>query len=355
MNDYFQGIVGQHRAVEQLRAAIARPVHAYMFVGPAGSGKRSAALAFAAALLDDDRALRMLHPDVSIVEREGASVTVGQAREISRLAALSPVEGSRKVLILTEFHLAREAGPALLKTIEEATDSTVFVVLAESVPKDLVTVASRCVRVEFCAMSKDEIVTALVAEGADEAQAHEAAEMAAGNIDRARLLISDPEVAQRHALWRTALERLDGSGSAVATLVDEVIAALDHASAPLLARQERQVAEIETAVKAGGRSMTVLKNLQLQHKREQRRLRADDLKSGFAILAGRVSQLAAVAADPPTMLKCQQWLDGLSRANESMEFNPNEALLLQALFCRLSTEEPPTLLGASPSRAASGR
>ena len=47
----FDGVVGQEAAVAQLRAAVSAPVHAYLFVGPAGSGKETAARAFAAGLL----------------------------------------------------------------------------------------------------------------------------------------------------------------------------------------------------------------------------------------------------------------------------------------------------------------
>ena len=153
VNDPFAAIIGQPKAVEQLRAAIPSPVHAYLFVGPAGSGKQEAARAFAAALLHDDRALRDVHPDVVIVEREGAAISVAQAREITRLAARSPSEGNRKVLILTEFHLVDEAAPALLKTIEETTESSVFVILAERLTRELATVARLGFKFEFSSLS----------------------------------------------------------------------------------------------------------------------------------------------------------------------------------------------------------
>ena len=80
--ELFTEVIGQDRAVAQLRAAAVSPVHAYLFVGPPGSGRRAAARAFAAALLAppgagrDDRAVRLAleghHPDVLEVEREGA-------------------------------------------------------------------------------------------------------------------------------------------------------------------------------------------------------------------------------------------------------------------------------------------
>ena len=67
------------------------------------------------------------HPDVQLIEREGAAISAAQAEDIVRRAALAPVEGRRKVLVLDEFHLLRpEAAARLLKTIEEPSPSTVF-------------------------------------------------------------------------------------------------------------------------------------------------------------------------------------------------------------------------------------
>src|SRR5262245_36781474 len=115
----FDTLVGQARPVAQLRAAAGSPVHAYLLVGPPGGGKRPAARAFAAALLCPlggcgscdvcRRVLADVHPDAVVVERDGAYISVGQAREIQRLAMRTPVEGSRKVLQLIDFHLVREA------------------------------------------------------------------------------------------------------------------------------------------------------------------------------------------------------------------------------------------------------
>ena len=83
--DLFGDVVGQARAVAQLRAAFARPVHAYLFVGPAGSSKAAASIGFAAGLVCPNggcgrcdscaRALRGVHPDISTIERTGAAIT----------------------------------------------------------------------------------------------------------------------------------------------------------------------------------------------------------------------------------------------------------------------------------------
>lgn len=166
-------LVGQDRAAAQLQAAARSPVHAYLLVGPPGSGKRPAARAFAAALLCPNggcgecevcvRVLGEVHPDLVVVEREGPFITVAQAREIQRLALRTPNERPRKVLVLTDFHLVREAAPTLLKVVEEPPASTVFVILAEHVPPELVTIASRCVRVDFVALGAADVAAVLVA------------------------------------------------------------------------------------------------------------------------------------------------------------------------------------------------
>ncbi len=337
MSNPFSAVIGQNRAVDQLMAAVKAPVHAYLFVGPAGCGKRMAARAFAAALLRDDRPLTDTHPDVVIVEREGASINVAQAREIGRLAARSPVEGGRKVLVLTDFHLVGDAAPALLKTIEEASPSTIFVILADSLPRELVTVASRCVRIDFCALAVAAIEQQLITEGIDSQRAHAAADAASGSLDRARLLAVDDSVVERRELWRSLLARADGTGHTAALLVDEIIASLDHAMAPLEQRQADEKAQSAVDVKEKGRSGTAVKDLEAKHKREQRRLRTDELRSGLAQISAELSvrmQSAQGADDAAAVSEC---LDAVTWANQSLTLNPNEQLLLMGLCMRLSS------------------
>ena len=150
-------MVGQPRAVAALRAAARNPVHAYLFRGPAGSGAAAAARAFAAAVLCPDggcghcetcrRALAGTHPDLVSVERTGASLGVDEARRLVALAQRRPYEAARQVLVVHDVHLAIRAAPALLKTVEEPPGATVFVLLADDMPPELATVASRCVEV----------------------------------------------------------------------------------------------------------------------------------------------------------------------------------------------------------------
>src|SRR5215207_5984588 len=102
-------IVGQERAITTLTRAAERPAHAYLLVGPRGSGVEHAARDFAAALIGatDERGMRLvargMHPDVVEFEPGGPTYKVDDVRErMLPEAHRSPVEGERKVLLVLE-------------------------------------------------------------------------------------------------------------------------------------------------------------------------------------------------------------------------------------------------------------
>jgi DNA polymerase III subunit delta' len=354
VTDVFDRVVGQERAVAHLRAAARAPVHAYLLVGPPGTGRRTAALALAAALLcprggcgECDVCARVsagIHPDVAVIEREGAFLGIEQAREIRRLAMRTPNEGSRKVLVLPEFHLAQDAVPALLKVVEEPPPSTVFVILADHVSPELVTIASRCVRIDFGPLPVERLVETLVRDGVDPAVAADVAGASGGRLDRARLLASDPGFASRRATWQSVPTRLDGRGATVAVVAAELVEVLGSAAvAPLVARQAAEVTEMEDRVKRSGERGSGRKLLADRHRRELRRLRTDELRYGLAALAAAYRDaLVERRADPGAALA---GLDAIQKAAESLLHNPGEALLLQSLLVRL----PPVRAAARAS------
>lgn len=352
-------IVGQPRAVDQLRASTLNPVHAYLFSGPPGVGKLDAARSFAAALLCPRggcgscsvciRTRAQAHPDLVVVEREGASISVDQAREILRLALRSPIEGDRKVLVLVDFHLVTVAAPTLLKIIEEPPPSTVFVVLAEQVTPELVTIASRCVQVPFAAVARATVIETLVGEGATPEQAARAADVAGGRLDRARLLVADPELGERLAFWERLPQRLDGTGAAVSVVAAETIELLDRAvMGPLEARQADEVKALEARLEASGArgGAGVRKDLADRHKREQKRVRDDELRFGLGVLTRRYG--AAAADGSMHSAGAVRAVATLTETNEHLERNPNLSLLLQSLYLRL-----PNLPAFQPAARAS--
>ncbi|MGI9579452.1 MAG: DNA polymerase III subunit delta', partial [Microthrixaceae bacterium] len=116
LDELWGEVVGQPDLVGALRAAAASPVHAYLLVGPEGSGRRAAASAFAAELLvrsasetaegelataEVERIVRLVdtgvHPSLAFVERDGASISAEQARDVVRRASMAPGEGDLQV------------------------------------------------------------------------------------------------------------------------------------------------------------------------------------------------------------------------------------------------------------------
>lgn len=349
--DPWDEVIGQDGAVSLLRGASgAGAVHAWLFLGPHGSGKRAAARAFARDLLAFDfdqaddtegaartRALAAAeqHPDLMVVERAGAAISVDQADEVIRRASRSATEGDRKVLMLDEFHLlAANVAPKLLKTIEEPPDGTFFLVLADELPPELVTIASRCVRVDFAPLPQSLIAARLEAEGIAGERATEAASFAGGDLDRARLLATDGRLAIRIAAWRALPRRLDGSGAVASVAVAELRAAIDDAEAPLKARHEAEAAELAERVERYGQRGSGAADLDRRHKRESRRLRTDELRLGLAALGAAYRDELVVADDPAAALGA---LAALHETGEALIRNPNEELLLLALALRLPT------------------
>lgn len=194
-------VLGQPRALAALDAALAsgRVHHAWVFHGPAGVGKRTAALAFAAVLLDPtsrpDHAGRVrpdpesrvqtllragVHPDLHLITKELARysedarvrdsklVTIPKdvvetqlLRPATLAAAIAPGGLASKVFIVDDAELLDRSPTnapvqnALLKTLEEPPDRTVIILVTSSEDRLLPTIRSRCQRVAFGPLDKN--------------------------------------------------------------------------------------------------------------------------------------------------------------------------------------------------------
>jgi len=205
----FRDLIGQPHARLILQGALrsGKIAHAYIFVGPSGVGRLTAARAFAQALLcaagGDDacgvcgpcrKVAGGTHPDVRTIvpgrtesgaERRG--VAIDQVRDLKRDAAYPPYEGRRKICIIEETEQMRaEAANSLLKVLEEPPTSMVIVLITESTEALLPTLVSRAQLVRFTPVSAEVIAQALVARlGVPAERARFLAEMSGGRIGAA--------------------------------------------------------------------------------------------------------------------------------------------------------------------------
>src|SRR4051794_28450891 len=178
-----------------------RPSHAYLFHGPAGSGKRTAARAFAAELLAEgapdpdavrDRVGRGAHPDLTWVVPSGAHellvADVDQA--VVGAASRTPFEAARRVFVIERADTMIEpAANRMLKTLEEPPPFVHVILLTERPTEVMETIASRCQHVRFDPLPADEVAERLVREeGVEPVPARAAARLALGDAARARAL-----------------------------------------------------------------------------------------------------------------------------------------------------------------------
>jgi DNA polymerase-3 subunit delta' len=347
--DLWVDVVGQPRAEADLRAAVDAPSHAYLFLGPPGSGRMAAARALAAELFSRDAsgedaerharlALEGKHPDLVVFEPEGARLSVDLKRADNDLAQIlqevnrAPVEAERKIVVLGEFHTMEQFAGAFLKTIEEPPPRTILVIIADELPPELVTTASRCVRIDFGPVPNEAVAARLIADGVEPDKAEEAAEAAAGDLDRARLLATDPALAARREAWRTVPDRLDQTGARVVDLVEDLRQRIDAAQAPLDAQHAEEQADLEERIEQYGLRRSLLTDLGTRHKRQVRTLRRQELRFGLATLAGRYRDVLATHPDPTSVIA---GLDAIQVAADDLIRNPGEELLLLGLLLQL--------------------
>ena len=344
--DLWASVVGQDEVVARLQAAAASPTHAYLLVGEPGYGTRAAARAFAAELLirggdtsDEaaDRHRRLAradeHPAITVIEREGASISVDQAREVVRQANMAPAEGSRQIFVLLDFHLIMIPIVAgiLLKSIEEPPPGTIFVVLADDVPAELVTIASRCSRVDFSPIPAALIRSELAREGVEGSIALAAATSSGGDLDRARLLATDVHLVERRQFWLGLPERLDGTGATAAKLATEALARIEEVLEPLKRAHDAEMAALLEEVEKWGQPKSGIKRLEDRHKREQRRIRVTELKAGLAALADRYR--SGIAGGGHAAFA--EVAELVTQSCERLVFNPNMELALQSIIVSL--------------------
>jgi DNA polymerase-3 subunit delta' len=372
--DHWARIPGQTRAVAQLQRAATRPVHAYLLVGPRGSGVEEAARCFAAALITTDTStpedgerswdlvLRGVHPDVVEIDPPATQIRIEDAQAVVDEVSRSPIEGERKVVMLFDaerLRLNEAAANKLLKTLEEPPPRAVIVLVTSGADQLLPTIRSRCQRVDFAYLGADAVSAALVADGMSTERAELLARLAGGRIDRARAL--DGRIGPVRDAFVAAAAGMDGTGGAVAEHAERVQLAIAEALAELEHAQAVETEELGTELEAAGyperTRRAQLRRLEERHKRAHRRARIDALLEGITAL--ETVYRDALAGSPAERLNLDRdvlavnpraaaaALDACRAARQAIaEFNPNETLLVERLFLHL----PPAGGGAEPLR-----
>ena len=262
------------------------PAHAYLLHGPAGSGKREAARAFAGELLarsakDPDnvrtRARHGAHPDLTWVTPSGAHEMLRRDVDeaVVAAAAHTPFEAPHRIFVLERADTMNdEAANALLKTLEEPPAYVVLLLLTDKLTQVLPTIASRCQGVRFDPPPPGALAEQLQAKGIPPQTAEACARLSLGDGTKAeRLALGDG------AQLRAAAETLARSPLHGTTAQDRPWrAVLDRARSAGQAARE----EVETALK---------EELQFLPKKEHKRRETE-----FAERARRADRRAATEA-----------------------------------------------------------
>ena len=354
----------QARARVALTAALAgEPTHAYLFRGPRGAGKRAAARAFAAEVLagaaaepEEARRRALLdpspHPDLVWLAPTGAQHMVEEVRErVIRAAAYRPFEGGKRVFVIEAAEAMRdESQNALLKTLEEPPEFVHLILLSSDQEGLLETVASRCQAVEFASLPAEVLERELAAAGAGPAEeVAAAARLAAGDVELARLLLSERGHEFRAEAERCVTAALEGrcAGAPWKALLDR--AQSEGAEAEAEAREA-----LEEEAKAGIKRSA--KEIADAAKRAGRRRRTEALDLDFELCAAWLRDLAAIAAgaeevafnrdrlerlrsqaaglDPAT---ARRGAELVQETRRGLDLNVSEELALEALFFRLES------------------
>ena len=239
----FAEIVGHQRILEHLRSALnnGRLHHAYLFLGPDGVGKRTVAMALAKAIhcaeneydycgecVNCARISDGNHPDVRVIQTlaDKKEISIQQIREFERELNYRSFTGKRKIAIIDQAtQLNTAAQNALLKTLEEPPADSLMILIAASGGGLLPTVRSRCLRLSFAPLPRQEVATFLESKFAVKFEDAEfLAAMSMGSIGMAASLDKD-ELVEKRRIWSGMLDSLKSTDYQSAMIAAEALSA----------------------------------------------------------------------------------------------------------------------------------
>jgi DNA polymerase III subunit delta' len=309
----FDDLVGQEDAVAILQGAslaarngdaTQEMTHAWIFTGPPGSGRSSAAIAFAQSLIcpqggcatcNECRSAKThAHPDVEIMTTEGLSIKIEEVRELLTRTSWAPSMGGWRIVVMEDAdRLTESAANALLKAIEEPGTRTVWLLCAPTLHDILPTIRSRCRHIQLRTPTTSAVSAFL--QRRDQiapAMADFAARVSQGHIGRARYIATNEEVRSHRSTIMSLplqLSTIADAYKAAQTLVDMATA---QAKAQAEARDEKEIASLQEAYGKGatGRGMATggakaVKELEKEQKSRTTRMVRDSIDGALLDIA----------------------------------------------------------------------
>ena len=363
MADVFDSVVGQPQVREFLRTSVRtdRVSQAYLFCGPAGSGKSQAAFALAKALLcanggDDtcdvcERISRRKHPDVHFYEPESANgqYLVEQVRDIVSDVMLAPIQADKKIYILSRIdRMSDSSANAFLKTLEEPPEDALIILMAASRDGVLPTIVSRCQVVPFRTIPASEAAKMVVQNtGASAETARMVLEACDGSIERAVGFLSSNE---RLQFRRNVLEVMGGLRTASSwTIIEQTRDLLVQVKAPLDAVRAEQEAEL--AENADFLAKSAMRQIEARNKRAISAETRESLRQLTSTAGSFLRDVMTTCSGVPelvintdvrasiedaaalTDVACvTRAFDAIGRCNEALDYNVSSETCIDALF-----------------------
>jgi DNA polymerase III subunit delta' len=158
-------------------------------------------------------------------------------------------------------------------------------------------------------------------------------------VDLAPRAADGPEAAEWRRAWQNVPARLDGTGATVARLAAELLEGCETTLEPLRRRQAEELAAATARAKEFGERGAGVRDLEERHRRQQRRIRTDELRAGLAALAGEYRNRMVAARSEGDGRAAAAAVVAIDEAGRELVRNPNESLMLQALLVKLGRAE----------------